>query len=48
MTNQLVKTPKILFYDIETSPLKAWVWGLGKQVLRHHQLVDGYKKYGII
>ena len=40
--------PKILFYDIETSPLKAWVWRLGKQLVLHHQLVDDYKMYGII
>lgn len=40
--------PKILFYDIETSPLQAWVWSLGKQVVRHGQLVDGYSRYGII
>lgn len=40
--------PKILFYDIETTPLKAYVWGLGKQVVRHNQLVDGFSQWGII
>ena len=40
--------PKILFYDIETSPLKAYVWGLGKQVVRHPQLDKAYSQYGII
>lgn len=42
------KKPRILFYDIETSPLKAYVWGLGKQVVRHGQLMDGGSRYGII
>ena len=40
--------PKILFYDIETSPLQAWVWRPGKQVVRHGQLVKGHTRYGII
>lgn len=35
--------PKILFYDIETTPIRAYVWRLGKQVVRHGQLsVDHY------
>ena len=40
--------PKILFYDIETTPLKAYVWGLGKQYVRHPQLDKNYSRYGII
>ena len=40
--------PKILFYDIETAPLQAYVWSLGKQVVRHGQLVEGHSRYGII
>lgn len=40
--------PKILFYDIETSPLAAWVWRPGKQVVRHGQLIKGHTRYGII
>lgn len=40
--------PKILFYDIETSPLKAWVWSCGKQVIRHGQLDKNYCRWGII
>lgn len=33
---------KILFYDIETTPLKAYVWRLGDQTVRHGQLThDG-------
>lgn len=40
--------PKILFYDIETTPLKAYIWGLGKQVVRHQQLVSDSQQWGII
>ena len=40
--------PKILFYDIETTPLKAWIWRCGKQAVRHGQLVDGHDQYNII
>ena len=39
---------RVLFYDIETSPIKAWVWRVGKQVIRHHQLDDEYNLSGII
>ncbi len=31
--------PKILFYDIETKPLQAYIWSLGEQVVRHNQLM---------
>lgn len=50
-----LKKPKILFYDIETKPVKAWVWRTGKQYINHSQIVDGerfdiiclaYKWYG--
>ncbi|KKL92561.1 hypothetical protein LCGC14_1883440, partial [marine sediment metagenome] len=40
--------PKILFYDIETRPLLVYVWRLGEQVVRHHQLAEQGKKYDII
>jgi len=43
-----IKKPRILFYDIETLPLKAYVWGLGKQVVRHQQLVKDYSRYKIM
>ena len=33
--------PKILFYDIETTPLLAYIWRPGKQVVRHQQLQKG-------
>ena len=42
------KKPAILFYDIETSPLQAYMWQLGKQVVRHNQLVHGHSRWGII
>lgn len=40
--------PKILYYDLETSPLQAWIWGCGKQFIGHKQLVKGYQRWGII
>ena len=40
--------PKILFYDIETTPLRAWIWRLGKQHVRHGQLDRQYNMYDII
>jgi DNA polymerase elongation subunit (family B) len=42
------KKPRILFFDLETTPLKAYIWGLGKQVVRHNQLVNNYSQWGII
>lgn len=42
------KKQKILFYDIETTPLKAWLWRLGEQVVRPHQLDEEFNNYGII
>ena len=40
--------PKILIYDIETTPLQAWVWRPGKQVVRSNQLVEGKSRTDII
>ncbi len=40
--------PKILFFDIETTPLLAYVWRLGDQVVRHHQLAEQRRNYEII
>ena len=37
MTTKINK-PKVLVYDIETSPVLAWVWRCGDQVVRHGQL----------
>lgn len=44
----MIKKPKILFYDLETSPLKAYIWQLGKQVVRHGQLDKAFNNWGII
>ncbi len=38
----------ILFYDMETAPLQAWVWSPGKQYVGHKQLVKDHNRYGII
>lgn len=40
--------PKILFYDIETTPLQAWLWRPGKQVVNSSQLVEGMDTYDVI
>lgn len=42
------KIPKILFWDIETTLLQAWLFHLGDQTVRHTQLVEGRSRYGII
>lgn len=39
----LTQTPRILFFDIETTPCLAWVWNTGKQVVRHNQILDSTK-----
>jgi len=44
----MMSKPKILFYDIETTPLQAWIWRPGKQVVRPAQLVEGYTRNDII
>lgn len=43
-----IKKPKILFMDLETSPLKAYIWQPGKQYVGHKQLVKGHDMWGII
>lgn len=36
------KTPKILIYDIETSPIMAWIWRPGTKLnVSHDMIVDG-------
>lgn len=35
--------PKILYYDIETTPMRAWTFRLGDQHIQHTQIVDGDK-----
>lgn len=42
------KQPVELFFDLETTPLKAWIWRLGKQVVRHNQLDKDFNNFDII
>ena len=42
------KQPKILFYDVETTPLKAYIWRCGKQHVNQSQLITGSNAYDII
>lgn len=44
----MANKPKILFFDIETSPLLVYVWRLGEQVVGHYQLAKERDGYGII
>lgn len=39
---------KVLIWDMETSPLQAWIWSPGKQFVGHKQLVKEHSRYGII
>lgn len=40
--------PKILFFDIETAPIQAYIWQTGKQYVSHNQLIKGHDQYRII
>ena len=42
------RPPRLLFYDIETKPLVAYIWRLGEQVVTHKQLAKWGDKYDII
>jgi hypothetical protein len=33
--------PRILFYDLETAPVKAWIWRTGEQYVNHSMIVEG-------
>ena len=35
--------PKIMYFDIETSPVLAWIWRTGKQYITHNQIMKGMK-----
>jgi len=39
--------PKVLFWDIETKPVRFWAWRTGKQYLGHEQIVAG-ERFDII
>jgi len=39
-----MKTPKVLFYDIETSPLKVWTFRIGSKIsVPYSSIVEGSK-----
>ena len=40
--------PKVLIYDIETTLLETYLFRLGKQVVRHSQLIPSGSRWGII
>jgi len=42
------RKPSVIFFDIETAPLLAYIWVLGEQVVRHHQLADSGNQTRII
>ena len=42
------KQPAVLFYDIETTPLVAYILRLGEQVVGHYLLVKGGEQYHIV
>lgn len=39
--NEYHEEPKILVYDIETSPLECYCWGSGKQYIQHENIKKG-------
>lgn len=42
------KKPVTLFYDLETSPLKAWFWQPGQQYVGHKNMIHGHDMWDII
>lgn len=43
-----MKKPRILFYDVETTPVKVWTFRIGQKVsISHENIVDG-EKFDII
>lgn len=44
----MIKEPKILVYDIETTPVLAWVWRCGEQYVGHNQLHEDFNLTKII
>lgn len=40
--------PKILFFDLESSPLLAYIWQPGQQYVGYKQLKYGHSRWGII
>ena len=44
---ELAKTRTLLYFDIETRPIKVWAWGLGKQYVTHEQICEESKVISI-
>lgn len=42
-----MKHPKVLFFDIETTPVRAWVFRTGEQYIDHEKILTG-DKFNII
>lgn len=42
----MVQNPKVLIFDIETAPIKAYVWGLFDQNVGLNQIVDDWSVLG--
>lgn len=40
--------PKILYYDIETSPILAWTWRIGQNINISHDQIYQHSPFGII
>ena len=36
-----MNNPKVLFYDVETTPLRAYIWRPGKQYVSHDNVMEG-------
>lgn len=40
--------PKILFFDVETKPVLAWIWGCGSKIRIGHEQIKAGEKFDII
>lgn len=40
--------PKILFFDVETSPVLAWIWRTGNKIRIGHEQIQKDQKFNII
>lgn len=44
---KLAKDRSLLYFDIETRPMKAWIWHPGKQYVTHEQIAEESKVISI-
>ena len=44
---KLAEERSLLYFDIETRPMKAWVWGIGKQYISDTQIAEESKVISI-